>query len=211
MDKDGRFKVGDELINVNGHSLRGLSMEAARNVLRQLSGPVDIIGKLKISFCLDMSRLVFSISVARQPEDPNLAGNPAGSGPKPNLAALKKKRRRRLPVLERPKSAPISGEILTTTGSLCNSEDDSVMDVCDFSDKKAAMKTVIKVTDSSGSSTSGTGSARLSEPEVSTRDSGNGSSSAFSDVSMTSVTSASRLRAKVTASSNSPTIRQANR
>ena len=43
VDKDGRFKVGDELINVNGHSLRGLSMEAARNVLRQLSGHVDII------------------------------------------------------------------------------------------------------------------------------------------------------------------------
>ena len=43
VDKDGRFKVGDELINVNGQSLRGLSMEAARNVLRQLSGHVDII------------------------------------------------------------------------------------------------------------------------------------------------------------------------
>ena len=56
MDKDGRFKVGDELINVNGHSLRGLSMEAARNVLRQLSGHVDII-------------------VARQPQDPNPSAN----------------------------------------------------------------------------------------------------------------------------------------
>lgn len=43
VSKDGRFKVGDELINVNGNSLRGLSMEAARNVLRQLSGHVDII------------------------------------------------------------------------------------------------------------------------------------------------------------------------
>ena len=43
VDKDGRFKVGDELINVNGQSLRGLNMEAARNVLRQLSGHVDII------------------------------------------------------------------------------------------------------------------------------------------------------------------------
>ena len=43
VDKDGRFKVGDELINVNGQSLRGLSMEAARNVLRQLAGHVDII------------------------------------------------------------------------------------------------------------------------------------------------------------------------
>ena len=56
VDKDGRFKVGDELINVNGHSLRGLSMEAARNVLRQLSGHVDII-------------------VARQPQETNQSAN----------------------------------------------------------------------------------------------------------------------------------------
>ena len=56
VDKDGRFKVGDELINVNGHSLRGLSMEAARNVLRQLSGHVDII-------------------VARQPQEANQSSN----------------------------------------------------------------------------------------------------------------------------------------
>lgn len=57
VDKDGRFKVGDELINVNGNSLRGLSMEAARNVLRQLSGHVDII-------------------VARQPQEANQSANP---------------------------------------------------------------------------------------------------------------------------------------
>ena len=57
VDKDGRFKVGDELINVNGNSLRGLSMEAARNVLRQLSGHVDII-------------------VARQPQEANQSTNP---------------------------------------------------------------------------------------------------------------------------------------
>ena len=56
VDKDGRFKVGDELINVNGNSLRGLSMEAARNVLRQLSGHVDII-------------------VARQPQEANQSAN----------------------------------------------------------------------------------------------------------------------------------------
>ena len=65
------------------------------------------------------------------------------------------------------------------------------MDVCDFSNNKAAMKTVIKVSSSSCKEA---------------RDSGNGS--AFSDVSMTSATSATKLRAKVTASS--PTMRQAN-
>lgn len=117
------------------------------------------------------------------------------------MAALKKKRRR-LPVLERPKSAPLSGELLSaaTLTAPCNShDDDSVMDVCDFSNNKAAMKTVIKV--SSSSSASGS-NKNLGD----NRDSGNGS--AFSDISMTSNTSASRLRAKVTASS--PTMRQAN-
>lgn len=112
------------------------------------------------------------------------------------MAVLKKKRRR-LPVLERPKSAPISGELLSAaslaSNGLQNGEDDSVMDVCDFSNNKAAMKTVIKV-------------SSHSKYESSPRDSGNGS--AFSDVSMTSVTSASKLRAKVTASS--PTMRHAN-
>ena len=43
IDKDGRFKVGDELVNVNGNSLRGLGMEEARNVLKNISGMVDII------------------------------------------------------------------------------------------------------------------------------------------------------------------------
>lgn len=57
VDKDSRFKIGDELINVNGHSLRGLSMEAARNVLRHLSGHVDII-------------------VARQPQEAVQASHP---------------------------------------------------------------------------------------------------------------------------------------
>ena len=66
VDKDGRFKVGDELINVNGHSLRGLSMEAARNVLRQLSGHVDII-------------------VARQPQETNQSANAGESRYKNSL------------------------------------------------------------------------------------------------------------------------------
>lgn len=122
------------------------------------------------------------------------------------MAALKKKRRR-LPVLERPKSAPLSGELISAS-NLANSnngchEDDSVMDVCDFSNNRAAMKTVIKVSNRMNNNNSINSAG---ETISSTRDSGNGS--AFSDISMTSVTSASRLRAKVTASS--PTMRQSN-
>ena len=37
---DGRFQLGDELVNVNGSSLRGLSMEEARTLLRHCSGQV---------------------------------------------------------------------------------------------------------------------------------------------------------------------------
>ena len=113
-----------------------------------------------------------------------------------------KKKRRRLPVLERPKSAPLSGELLSAASMASSSvisEDDSVMDVCDFSNNKAAMKTVIKV------SNNGNNNNDTNNNNKESRDSGNGS--AFSDISMTSMTSASKLRAKVTASS--PTMRQA--
>ena len=41
--RDGRFKVNDEIINVNGSSLRGLSMEQARNILKNTGHNVDII------------------------------------------------------------------------------------------------------------------------------------------------------------------------
>merc|ERR1719412_2257656 len=61
------------------------------------------------------------------------------------------------------------------------------------------MKTVIKV------SNNGNNNNDTNNNNKESRDSGNGS--AFSDISMTSMTSASKLRAKVTASS--PTMRQA--
>jgi hypothetical protein len=91
-------------------------MEVARNVLRKISGAVDII-------------------VARAPD-----ASENGNGVLPRKGPVKK--RRRLPVLERPKSAPLTGETIDKS-----SEDTSVMDVCDFSSGRAAMKTVIKVTD----------------------------------------------------------------
>ena len=121
------------------------------------------------------------------------------------MAAIKKKRRR-LPVLERPKSAPLSGELLSaaTLTAPSGGDDDSVMDVCDFSNNKAAMKTVIKV--SSTNNNSSNSNSTNHKADGSPGDSGHGS--AFSDVSMTSLNSVTKLRAKVTATS--PPMRQAN-
>ena len=32
--RDGRLKVGDEIVNVNGRRLRGISMEDAKDILK---------------------------------------------------------------------------------------------------------------------------------------------------------------------------------
>ena len=157
IDRDGRFQVGDELINVNGSSLRGLSMEDARNVLRNISGMVDII----------VARSQVTSSPSTPKVTPSNSSNIAQNGAQSTNSKFPKplqvmKRRRRLPVLDRPRSAPLSGELINVatggnnsltdgqnnTEDLChnaNTNDDGVMDVCDFSSKQAAMKTVIKV------------------------------------------------------------------
>ena len=41
--RDGRFRIGDELINVNGTRLRGVSLEQARACLSQAPNEVDIV------------------------------------------------------------------------------------------------------------------------------------------------------------------------
>ena len=157
IDRDGRFQVGDELINVNGSSLRGLSMEDARNVLRNISGMVDII----------VARSQVTSSPSTPKVTPSNGSNSTQNGTQNTNSKFPKplqviKRRRRLPVLDRPRSAPLSGELINVANGgnnsltdgqnkmedLCNNSntnDDGVMDVCDFSSKQAAMKTVIKV------------------------------------------------------------------
>ncbi len=121
---DGRFSVGDEIVNVNGTALRGLGLEAARDALRGARGPtIDFI-------------------VARAPPEVS-AGNGSKGGGGPN-----RRRRRRLPVIDRPKSAPLSGEKVmapTSPVSSVTARDDTVLDVFDLSTEQAAMKTVIKV------------------------------------------------------------------
>lgn len=104
-------------------------MEQARNILKNTGHHVDII-------------------IARSPE----SGKEKTAAHKPLS-----RRKRRLPVIERPKSAPLSGEVIG--GSQANggggtppvrhqhSADDAnyVLDVCDFSRREGPIKTVIKI------------------------------------------------------------------
>jgi len=118
INKDGRFLLGDEIVNVNGASLRGLIMEEAQSLLRSCQGEVDII-------------------IARDPDKEGTAG----------VAPVERRRRRKLPTIERPKSAPIyAGQVdfrkLSGTAS-------NVHDVCDFSHQEGAMKTVIRISEKS--------------------------------------------------------------
>ena len=88
--RDGRFKIGDEIINVNGKSLRGLTMDEAKGLLRTCGPDVDII-------------------LARDPDQWNQiptsleSSNTASSG----MGPVERRRRRKLPPIERPRSAPI--------------------------------------------------------------------------------------------------------
>merc|ERR1719350_91972 len=118
VNKDGRFQLADEIVNVNGASLRGLTMEEARNLLRSCQGEVDII-------------------IARDPEKEPVA--PA--------APVERRKRRKLPMIERPRSAPIyAGQVdfrkLSGAGPASN-----VHDVCDFSHQDGTMKTVIRISE----------------------------------------------------------------
>ena len=106
-------------------------MEQARNILKNTGHHVDII-------------------IARSPE----SGKEKPVGHKPLS-----RRKRRLPVIERPKSAPLSGEIIggsqapvsPQSAPAQHSADDAnyVLDVCDFSRREGPIKTVIKIPHSS--------------------------------------------------------------
>ena len=82
--RDGRFRLGDEIVNVNGASLRGLNMEGAKMLLRSSSGEVDII-------------------LARDTEEANQEKSTSAG----QTAPVERRRRRKLPMIERPRSAPI--------------------------------------------------------------------------------------------------------
>ena len=84
VSRDGRFRLGDEIVNVSGSSLRGLNMEGAKMLLRNSSGQVDII-------------------IARETEQ-TIQERTTSTG---QTAPVERRRRRKLPMIERPRSAPI--------------------------------------------------------------------------------------------------------
>jgi len=90
IDRDGRFLIGDEIINVNGASLRGVSMEEARHILGTCGPEIDII-------------------VAR--EHQVASRQSSGGGGASNNAERRK--RRKLPQIERPASAPVYKNVVT--------------------------------------------------------------------------------------------------
>jgi len=94
IDRDGRFLIGDEIINVNGASLRGVTMEEARHILGTCGPEIDII-------------------VAREHQVASRqtsGGGGAGAGASNNA---ERRKRRKLPQIERPASAPVYKNVVT--------------------------------------------------------------------------------------------------
>merc|ERR1719350_1748480 len=95
IDRDGRFLIGDEIINVNGSSLRGITMEEARRILGSCGPEIDII-------------------VAREPGQPESSASAgAASSTASQQGQGDRRKRRRLPAIERPQSAPIYNNVVT--------------------------------------------------------------------------------------------------
>ena len=96
FSRDGRFKLGDEIINVNGKSLRGHTVEEARNLLRTSGPDMDII-------------LAREPETQQLPQQPEVNETPTKQQPSYNHAPgpVERRRRRKLPSIERPRSAPI--------------------------------------------------------------------------------------------------------
>jgi len=136
IHRDGRFQLSDELVNVNGASLRGLTMEDAKTLLRNCQGDVDII-------------------IARDMEAkslPSAITTPA--------APVERRRRRKLPMIERPRSAPIYDEqidfrsLVTSPRTVVSSPDSGYRvyqeaDTAGYrvSHTSGGMKTVIHISD----------------------------------------------------------------
>ena len=93
-------------------------MEEARVLLRTCQGEVDII-------------------IARDPDREKSAVTAPANAP------VERRRRRKLPMIERPRSAPIYAAHLDFTNLSAN----TVHDVCDFATQDGGMKTVIRIRD----------------------------------------------------------------
>ena len=128
--RDGRFRLGDEIVNVNGASLRGLNMEGAKMLLRSSSGELDII-------------------LARETEEA-AAGQekPTSAG---QTAPVERRRRRKLPLIERPRSAPIydlPAEVRSSSSTYCRPRQEPARS---SSSGGGSLKTVIHISETGSS------------------------------------------------------------
>ena len=133
--RDGRFQLGDEIINVNGKSLRGLSIDEARYLLKSscssISSDVDIIlaRDPPPAPILDNSGMLQNESSGYGSQHESFNSNPSvpplsqGQGNGANPTPVERRRRRRLPFIERPRSAPIH----TLPGSLSSDDERSFL------------------------------------------------------------------------------------
>jgi len=112
--RDGRFQLGDEIVNVNGRSLRGLGMDEARAALRSCGKEVDII-------------------LARDVAGEESASEVTPAAPASGLNPVERRKRRKLPSIERPRSAPIHDHGFFNNGAADDGEDEG------------AVKTVIRI------------------------------------------------------------------
>ena len=113
--RDGRFKIGDEIVNVNGKSLRGLTMEDATYMLRSsccsMSSDIDVILARETAAPHPQQAVYFG-GVTGDEGEPSQP-LPPPQPPKSAVAAavnptpVERRRRRKLPLIERPRSAPI--------------------------------------------------------------------------------------------------------
>jgi len=97
IDRDGRFLIGDEIINVNGASLRGVTMEEARHILGTCGPEIDIIVAREL----------------QQQQQVSPAGRLSSAGPGAANNAERRKRRKLPQVIERPQSAPVYKNVVT--------------------------------------------------------------------------------------------------
>ena len=107
--RDGRFLIGDEIINVNGSSLRGISMEQARHILGTCGPEIDII----IARDQPAAPQHQQSQPHTRPAASKTASATATSSGVAALPAAERRKRRKLPVIERPQSAPIYNNVVT--------------------------------------------------------------------------------------------------
>merc|ERR1719220_705473 len=175
-ERDGRFKIGDEIINVNGKSLRGLTMEEAKSLLKTCGPDVDIIlardpdqqiqaesqtnattsaatagsagssssnGNSGCSGNVAGSSSSCNGSITSHPAAgalQNTNGVPTSMSSSTGMGPVERRRRRKLPPIERPRSAPIHNMGFPGSGGPNSTNSD-----LDPASNGAGLRTVIKI------------------------------------------------------------------